>query len=137
MALDDVDGDNFDHSGLGFLGGSRFACGHADGRPIGYRPVPSGTPQWGRAWKEATAKWYQTAMNIGASGSVMANRYNYFDLDPTYRNAFGLPLMRMTFDWQENELKQMRYMADLCEKIGKAMGGKIVTKGTKKQGRHT
>ena len=40
MALDDVDGDNFDHTGLGFLGGSRFACGHGDGRPIGYRPVP-------------------------------------------------------------------------------------------------
>jgi gluconate 2-dehydrogenase alpha chain len=32
----------------------------------------------------------------------MANRYNYFDLDPTYRNAFGQPLMRMTFDYKEN-----------------------------------
>jgi hypothetical protein len=42
-------------------------------------------------------------MNIGASGSVMANRYNYYDLDPTYRNAFGQPLMRMTFDYKENE----------------------------------
>ena len=37
-----------------------------------------------RPGRLATAKWYQTAMNIGASGSVMANRYNYFDLDPTY-----------------------------------------------------
>jgi gluconate 2-dehydrogenase alpha chain len=44
-------------------------------------------------------------MNIGSSGSVMANRYNYYDLDPTYRNAFGLPLMRMTFDYKENEHK--------------------------------
>jgi hypothetical protein len=35
-------------------------------------------------------------MTINASGSVMANRYNCFDLDPTYRNAFGQPLMRMT-----------------------------------------
>ena len=31
-------------------------------------------------------------MNISASGSVMANRYNCYDLDPTYRNAFGQPL---------------------------------------------
>jgi len=23
--------------------------------PIGYRPVPRGTPQWGKAWKAATA----------------------------------------------------------------------------------
>ena len=50
MALDDVDGDNFDHSGLGFFGGSRMACGHSDGRPISYRPVPPGTPRWGSAW---------------------------------------------------------------------------------------
>ena len=44
-------------------------------------------------------------MNIGASGSVMANRNNYFDLDPTYRNVFGQPLMRMTFDYKDNEHK--------------------------------
>jgi choline dehydrogenase-like flavoprotein len=50
-------------------------------------------------------------MQIGASGSVMANRYNYFDLDPTYRNAFGQPLMRMTFDYKENEHKMGRQAA--------------------------
>jgi hypothetical protein len=32
-------------------------------------------------------------VQINMSGSVMSNRYNYFDLDPTYRNA-SLPLMR-------------------------------------------
>src|SRR6185312_952027 len=66
----------------------------------------------------------------GTQGAVMSYRQNYLDLDPTYKDAFGRPLMRMTFDWQENELKQMKYLADVCEKIGKAMGGKIVTKGT-------
>ncbi|MGZ5228917.1 MAG: hypothetical protein ACXWC3_02635 [Burkholderiales bacterium] len=50
-------------------------------------------------------------MNVGVSGSVMANRYNYFDLDPTYRNAFGQPLMRMTFDYKENEHKMGRHAA--------------------------
>ena len=50
-------------------------------------------------------------MNISASGSVMANRYNYYDLDPTYRNAFGQPLMRMTFDYKENEHKMGQHAA--------------------------
>src|SRR5262249_14957935 len=62
----------------------------------------------------ATAKWYQTAMNFSASGSVMANRYNYYDLDPTYRNAFGQPLMRMTFDYKENEHKIGRHAAQVA-----------------------
>ena len=83
--------------------------------------MPRGTPQWGKAWKAATAKWYQTAMNISASGSVMANRYNYYDLDPTYRNAFGQPLMRMTFDYKENEHKMGRHAAEVINDIAKSM----------------
>ena len=43
MVMDDFNGDNFDHSGLGFLGGCKIQLAHADGRPISYRPVPPGT----------------------------------------------------------------------------------------------
>ena len=111
----------FDRGPHGFVGGYNVAGGFNTVLPIGYRPVPSGTPQWGKAWKAATAKWYQTAMKIGASGSVMANRYNYFDLDPTYRNAFGQPLMRMTFDYKENEHKMGRHAAELINTIAKSM----------------
>jgi gluconate 2-dehydrogenase alpha chain len=111
----------FDRAPHGFVGGYNVSAGFNSALPIGYRPVPSGTPQWGKAWKAATAKWYQTAMNIGASGSVMANRANYYDLDPTYRNAFGQPLMRMTFDYKENEHKMGRHAADLINGLAKSM----------------
>ena len=63
--------------------------GQSNGRPIGYRPVPAGTPRWGAAWKKATATWYLHTMAIGGSASNMPNRYHYYDLDPTYTNAFG------------------------------------------------
>jgi gluconate 2-dehydrogenase alpha chain len=111
----------FDRGPHGFLGGYNVGSGFNTALPIGYRPVPSGTPQWGKAWKAATAKWYQKAMNINASGSVMANRNNYYDLDPTYRNAFGQPLMRMTFDYKENEHKLGRHSADLVNAIARSM----------------
>ena len=101
----------FDRGPHGFIGGYNVAGGFNSALPIGYRPVPRGTPQWGSAWKAATEKWYQTAMTINASGSVMANRNNYFDLDPTYRNAFGQPLMRMTFDYKDNEKKMGKHSA--------------------------
>jgi len=111
----------FDRGPHGFVGAYNVAAGFNTALPIGYRPVPRGTPQWGEAWKAATAKWYQTAMNIGASGTVMANRYNCYDLDPTYRNAFGQPLMRMTFDYKENEHKLGRHAAALVNEIAKSM----------------
>src|SRR5262249_11776757 len=60
-------------------------------------------------------------MNIGGSGSVMVNRYNDYDLDPTYRNAFGQPLMRMTFDYKENEHKMGLHAAQVINDIAKSM----------------
>jgi len=110
-----------DRGPLGYVGGFTVGAGHFSGHPIVYRPVPAGTPRWGKAWKAATAKWYGRAMSIGASGSVMANRWNYYDLDPTYHNAFGQPLMRLTFDYQENEHKISRHAAQVINKIATAM----------------
>ncbi len=112
---------NFDRAKLGFVGGFNVGSGFNTNLPIGYRPVPAGTPTWGTAWKAATAKWYDTAMQINMSGGVMANRYNYYDLDPTYRNAFGLPLMRMTFDYKENEHKMGAHAAGVINQIARSM----------------
>jgi gluconate 2-dehydrogenase alpha chain len=111
----------FDRGPHGWVGGYNVAGGFNSALPIGFRPVPRGTPQWGKAWKAATAKWYQTAMTINASGSVMANRHNYYDLDPTYRNAFGQPLMRMTFDYKANEQKMGKHAADIVNGIARSM----------------
>ena len=121
MVMDDFNGDNFDHSGLGFLGGCKIQLGHADGRPISYRPVPPGTARWGAAWKKATAKWYQHAARITLSGSNYANRYNYIDLDPTYKDQLGRPLLRMTYNFVENDYKVGDYCMRIALDIARAM----------------
>ena len=41
----------------------------------------------------------------GVHGSFYAYRDIYLDLDPTYKDRFGRPLMRMTMDFKENEIK--------------------------------
>ena len=118
---------NFDRSPHGFVGGATISGGNTNGRPIEYRPVPPGTPRWGKAWKESMAKWYNHSMNIGSSGSVMANRFNYLDLDPTYKNIFGQPLMRMTFDYKPNEHKISTFAAGVVDRIGKSLNPTIMT----------
>ena len=117
---------NFDRGKQGYVGGSYISVGGSHGRPITYRPVPPGTPPWGSAWKRATAKWYQGSLAIGASGMVMPNRYNTLDLDPTYKNRFGQPLMRMTFDFKDNEQKMNRHSAEVIGQIGRAMNPTIM-----------
>ena len=54
----------------------------------------------------------------------MSYRNNYLDLDPTYKDPLGRPLMRMTFDYQDNERKMANWMADRCDEIAKAMGAR-------------
>ena len=117
---------DFDRGKHGYIGGSYISVAGSHGRPISYRPVPPGTPQWGSAWKRATAKWYQGSLAISASGMVLPNRYNALDLDPTYKNRFGQPLMRMTFDFKENEQKMYRHSAEVIGQIGRAMNPTVM-----------
>jgi gluconate 2-dehydrogenase alpha chain len=39
----------------------------------------------------------------------MNHRGNYLDLDPTYRDVRGQPLMRMTFDFTGSGIVIVRY----------------------------
>src|SRR5580658_5041612 len=50
VIIDDFNGENFDHSGLGFFGGGYISCGQAGAPPIAGRAVPHGTPAWGSEW---------------------------------------------------------------------------------------
>ena len=121
MMIDDYNGDNFDHSGLGFVGGGYMGAGQTNGRPIATRPIPSGTPLWGARWKKATAETYQRALNLSTHGSSYSYRDCFLDLDPTYKDRLGRPLMRMTFDFHDNELKMSAFLTNRLAEIAKAL----------------
>src|SRR5438093_10495010 len=120
--IDDFNGDNFDHTGLGFIGGGNINCGSGATRPIDFRPVPPGTPRWGSEWKKATARYYNRAFGINTHGACQSYRGNYLDLDPSYRDAYGLPLLRMTFDFRPNEYNMSDYLTKKAADIAKAAG---------------
>ena len=119
--IDDFNGDNFDHSGVGFIGGGYISCDSTGARPIDYHPVPTGTPPWGSGWKKAVAHYYNRSITIRSQGAVQSYRGNYLDLDPSYRDAYGLPLLRMTFDFRDNEYKMSDFLTSKCEQIAKAI----------------
>jgi gluconate 2-dehydrogenase alpha chain len=131
--IDDFGGDNFDHSNLGFIGGQYIAGTMTGGRPIEFHPTPPGTPEWGLEWKRAVAQHYNHTITIVQHGTSTASRLNYLDLDPTYKDAWGQPLLRMTFDFPENDIRMSQYIADKVVEIGRAMGGKVVVRGGAKR----
>jgi gluconate 2-dehydrogenase alpha chain len=120
-SIDDLNGDVIDRSKLGFVGGAYIGCAQPGATPIKSKPLPHGAPRWGAGWKKAVARYYRRVVTVSIHGSCMSYRQHYLDLDPTYRDAYGLPLLRMTFDWHNNEKKMLAWMYERIVEIAKAM----------------
>jgi gluconate 2-dehydrogenase alpha chain len=119
--IDEFNSDNFDHSDLGFFGGGNIACNNTGARPIqSFGPLPPGTPTWGSGFKAALKQYYNRSVSFGLAGESPSYRQNYADLDPTYRDAWGDPLIRITFNFTDNERKMVKYVAEkvLTQLIG-------------------
>lgn len=121
MSIDDYAISQIDFAKEGFIGGSYITAGISNGQPIRGISLPKGTPSWGAGWKQGIGEWYGHAMSIGSHGSNMAYRDCYLDLDPTYTDRHGRPLMRMTFNWKENDIKMTQFMRSKIEPIAEAM----------------
>lgn len=126
MAVDEYNGDNFDHSGLGFIGGGYIACHTTNARPIESHPVPDGAPSWGSSWKRAVRENFLKTTSVGVHGASMAHRSNYLDLDPTYTDHLGRPLLRMTYDFTLNDRRLTRHLTPIAEDIARGMGGREI-----------
>lgn len=129
ICVSDLDGDVLDHSKLPFLrGGTLLALS------LGYRPIANFgvVPQsvktnWGAEWKKAALYFYDRTGRIDFSGEHLAYKGNYMDLDPTYEDHLGDPLLRLTLDWGENERKMAEFTIPKAVEIARAMGAKEIT----------
>ncbi|WP_215746274.1 GMC family oxidoreductase [Gluconobacter sp. P1C6_b] len=124
VAIDDFNSMNFDHGPLGFVGGSPVWVNQAGVKPIAAAigAGGGGTPRWGSAYKNALINTYKHSLGIDAHGSNMAYRDVYLDLDPTWKDVYGQPLLRMTFTWKDNDIRMNQYVVSRIEPIARAMG---------------
>lgn len=134
MVIDDFAINQIDFGKEGFIGGSYISSGTTNGQPIRSMRLPPGTPSWGVAWKQATKEWYGHSMSIGSHGSNMTYRDTYLDLDPTYKDRHGRPLMRMTFNWKPNDIRMTQFMKTKIEPIAESMNPDIMQSGYKSEG---
>ncbi|MGH9356751.1 MAG: GMC family oxidoreductase, partial [Terriglobia bacterium] len=124
--ISDFNGDLFDHTGMRFLRGGTF-----QGPSHGYAPienfgrVPRGAgANWGAQWKKKALHYYDRTGQIAFQGEHLAYKGNYMDLDPTYKDHWGDPLLRLTLDWRENERQMAVFAAKKAVEIGRAMGAR-------------
>jgi gluconate 2-dehydrogenase alpha chain len=124
--VSDFDGDVFDHNNVPFLRGAALYANNFGHRPIAnFGVVPrSVTSSWGSEWKKAALSCYDRTGNINSTGEHLAYKWNCMDLDPTYKDHFGDPLLRFTLDWRDNERQVAAFATEKAMELGRAMGAR-------------
>ena len=124
--VDDYNGDNFDHTDLDFIHGGTLSITQTGRRPIESNPVPKDTPSWGKEFKAKSLQYFNRSLSVGSEGASMPHRNNYLSLDPDYKDAYGSPLLRLTYDFTEQDKNLYRFMSERAAEILKEMGADIV-----------
>jgi len=130
IAVDDWADDNFDHSGLDFIGGGNLWV-YSDRRPIGAANMSTfgKAPVWGSAWK-SFVKQNADRWNIAyLQKTTLPFEDNTLDLDPTVKDALGFPVCRITADFKENDRKIGAFTQDKMAQWFMEAGAVAVERG--------
>src|SRR5690625_5134533 len=125
----DLDSDNLDTSDLDFIGGGIVELRLRGEDPIGYNNVPKDTPRWGKEFKEKSLHYSNRNLSVGFSPSSYPWSFNYMDLDPTYKDSFNDPLLRVTFQITDHDKKVTEFGNEKMVEIMEEMGADIVEAG--------
>src|SRR5207247_4468598 len=97
-----------------------------NGRPpigsFGIMPQGASKSNWGSEWKKTALEWTDRSAAIGLAGEHLAWRQNYMDLDPSYTDKVGDPLLRCTLNWTDHDHKQ-REIAEQIQAKSAREGG--------------
>jgi len=131
----DLMDDNFDHTGLNFIGGSEIgAGGYLGGGPgnITFAGGSSSANMGGTFKATQKDKYLPSKLSLGSTPFAhdLPTTDNYVDIDPHYTDAYGDPVARLTYDWTPNTYNGATYLANKVAAIFTKMGATNVTVGS-------
>lgn len=124
--IDDYNGDHIDNTDTDFLHGFNISVFQDGAAAIANNRVPQGTPYWGKEFKEKSIHYAHRYLNIGGMQGTMPYTHNYLDLDPTYKDVYGDPLLRITAKFTDQERNMAKMIAEKCAEIAEEMGADII-----------
>jgi choline dehydrogenase-like flavoprotein len=107
----------------GFYGGGGIDA-RFDYYPISFAltGLPPGAPRWGREWKAAVARNFNRTLTLLAHATCLAREQNHVSLDPSVKDAWGLPALRITFDFHPDDVRNMNFLLERQVEILEAAG---------------
>jgi len=110
---------------LGLVGGGGFDF-RFDSTPISFalNDLPPKSPTWGKAYKQLLAHNYNRTVFCFGHTTSLPVETNSISLDPSVKDAWGLPAIRMTYQDHPQDLKLYEYFAKRGEELLNAAGAK-------------
>jgi gluconate 2-dehydrogenase alpha chain len=131
VVLDDFLSTEFDSLKEGFFGGATLGA-EQQFLPIqiSREAIPADVRTWGESYRDHLKQWQHFGV-VRIQPDALPYVSNYLDLDPVHRDksGLGLPVLRITYDLQENERKLADWMEGKSEQILRAMGATKTWRG--------
>ena len=110
VTIDEWADDNFDHAGLGFIGGTSIHV-HTEMHPIDAAAMPTfnRAGQWGAKWKGFIHNNAARFTSAYLQTSTFPYEDTLLDLDPDVRDPLGDPVCRITSPLRDNETRATLY----------------------------
>jgi choline dehydrogenase-like flavoprotein len=84
--------------------------------------LPPGSPSWGEGFARGLAEQYTRSMFFGCHGTSLPLESNSVGLDPTLKDAWGLPSMRVTYRDHPDDLKNAAFLVSKASELAQASG---------------
>ena len=88
--------------------------------------LPPGAPTWGEGFARELARQFPRTMAFGCHGTSLPVETNSITLDPTLKDAWGLPCIRATYTDHPDDLKTAAFLAGHATEIAHAAGALAV-----------
>jgi choline dehydrogenase-like flavoprotein len=96
---------------VGTLGGGHIYNFYVH-HPIRFSQIrPPGAKRWGTEHKEFQRKYFRRFMQMNSDVADMPVESNRVEIDPTLRDAWGIPALRVTHDWHPLDIKHSEFVA--------------------------
>ncbi|MBS4192399.1 GMC family oxidoreductase [Bacillus sp. FJAT-49705] len=124
--MSDFAADNFDHTKLDFINGGGIELRQYGDGAIASNHVPKGTPGWGPEFKDKSLFYANRNLEVWYTPAIMSWWHNYLDLDPTYKDDFNDPLLRVTNKYTDQDRNIAKFGVEKCKEIMKEMGANVI-----------
>jgi gluconate 2-dehydrogenase alpha chain len=122
-AIDDYTSELVPDNDEGVLWGSPINTWTGDMQPIEViHGLPAHVPKWGAGFKDWLAENFGRLTRLYSQHSSIPSPAAYCDLDPSVKDRFGQPALRITHSWADHDQRAANYFFGIKRRIAAEMG---------------